>query len=522
MIRPLILFVVCFGILLRTLVPTIYTLDSAEFITGAETLGFVHAPGYPLYLLLLHGFLQLPFGETGVTGNVFSALCLALTVPLVYAILRRLTDDKNVAFSVALVFAWSYYVWLTGLFAEVYALQLLSLAGCGWVIFFPLTPSSPSPTGGEGEQKFLAFYGGCEGGRVGKLLANLKYPFFTYQIYFIGILYGLAVAVHPMNILFAPGMVLAFRLRKIAWRESLLAGGVAVLIFGVTLLYFPIRAGQHPALNMAGQYDWQGNFQAQDLSTPAGMVWMLTGQQFESLMFAEGILPSAGQLTEFFGWFVGNWLGFGFLLGMGGLYALYKEKRGIFWVWVVWFLPYTYFYLTYGAQDKDMMLAPLYVLWAGVLAVGLKALLDNFPPLLKTALLVGLPLLMLAVNFPLLDLSDETSVRERSEALLENLPSDARVFGEWRTMSPLAYYQIVQRERPDLHLYNLFLFPKSDLRIFVEANLARGETVIFTEGEYAQELLGMDYRYEPMPMNWTPPHDGVESLDVVRVYNQDE
>lgn len=503
MIRPLILFVVCFGILLRTLVPTIYTLDSAEFITGAETLGFVHAPGYPLYLLLLHGFLQLPFGETGVMGNVFSALCLALTVPLVYDILRRLTDDKNVAFSVALVFAWSYYVWLTGLFAEVYALQLLSLAGCFWLLLkFEQTGGispTPAPT-------MLS---------VGTSATLIK-------IILPGLAYGLAVAVHPMNILFAPGMVLVFRLRKIAWRESLLAGGVAVLIFGVTLLYFPIRAGQHPALNMAGQYDWQGNFQAQDLSTPAGMVWMLTGQQFESLMFAEGILPSAGQLMEFFGWFVGNWLGFGFLLGMGGLYTLYKEKRRIFWMWVVWFLPYAYFYLTYGAQDKDMMLAPLYLLWVGVLTVGLKALIDNFPPLLKTGLLIGLPLLMLAVNFPLLDLSDETSVQERSEALLENLPSDARVFGEWRTMSPLAYYQIVQRERPDLHLYNLFLFPKSELRIFVEASLARGETVIFTEGEYAQELLGEAYRYEPMPMNWTPPHDGVESLDVVRVYNQDE
>lgn len=506
MIRPLILFVVCFGILLRTLVPTIYTLDSAEFIAGAETLGFVHAPGYPLYLLLLHGFLQLPFGETGVTGNVFSALCLALTVPLVYAILRRLTDDKNVAFSVALVFAWSYYVWLTGLFAEVYALQLLSLAGCFWLM------------------------GGLQASDDKSIVVQDVTPMpvepipttLSIKTILPGLAYGLAVAVHPMNILFAPGMVLAFRLRKIAWRESLLAGGVAVLIFGVTLLYFPIRAGQHPALNMAGQYDWQGNFQAQDLSTPAGMVWMLTGQQFESLMFAEGILPGAGQLTEFFGWFAGNWLGFGFLLGMGGLYALYKEKRGIFWVWVVWFLPYAYFYLTYGAQDKDMMLAPLYLLWAGVLAVGLKAFIDNFPPLLKTGLLVGLPLLMLVVNFPLLDLSDETSVRERSEALLENLPSDARVFGEWRTMSPLAYYQIVQRERPDLHLYNLFLFPKADLRIFVEASLARGETVIFTEGEYAQELLGGDYRYEPMPMNWTPPHDGVEPLDVVRVYNKDE
>ncbi|MBZ0307577.1 MAG: DUF2723 domain-containing protein, partial [Anaerolineae bacterium] len=139
------LFLLCLLVLLRTLVPTLYTLDSSEFVTGAKTLGFVHAPGYPLYLMLLHLFLKLPLGDIGWQGNLFSALCLALTAPFVYQILYRLTHSVGIALSAALIFVWSYEVWLTGLFAEVYALQLLTLAVCGWLLLFP-----PSPSVGRG------------------------------------------------------------------------------------------------------------------------------------------------------------------------------------------------------------------------------------------------------------------------------------------------------------------------------------------------------------------------------------
>ncbi|MBN1966748.1 MAG: DUF2723 domain-containing protein, partial [Anaerolineae bacterium] len=74
----LLLLAASFALLLRTVVPTIYTLDSAEFVIGAQTLGFVHAPGYPLYLTLLHLWLKLLPGDAGYAGNLFSALALAL------------------------------------------------------------------------------------------------------------------------------------------------------------------------------------------------------------------------------------------------------------------------------------------------------------------------------------------------------------------------------------------------------------------------------------------------------------
>jgi hypothetical protein len=68
-------------------------------------------------------------------------------------------------------------------------------------------------------------------------------------------------------------------------------------------------------------------------------------------------------------------------------------------------------------------------------------------------------------------------------------------------------------------LYNLFLFPKSDLRVYVAALTAQGKPVIFTEGEYARELLGDAYTYEPLPIPWA--HPDFEPLDVVKLSQQE-
>src|SRR5438105_3531321 len=90
-------FGVCLLILLRTMVPTLYTLDSAELATGVATLGIVHAPGYPLYLVIAHLFTLLPIGDIAFRVNLFSALCLALTAPAVYGLIVELLGDRIIA-----------------------------------------------------------------------------------------------------------------------------------------------------------------------------------------------------------------------------------------------------------------------------------------------------------------------------------------------------------------------------------------------------------------------------------------
>ena len=60
-------FVVPFALYVFTMAPTVYGLDSAELTTGAYTLGIVHSPGAPTYMLLGHLFskilVMLAFGS---------------------------------------------------------------------------------------------------------------------------------------------------------------------------------------------------------------------------------------------------------------------------------------------------------------------------------------------------------------------------------------------------------------------------------------------------------------------------
>lgn len=479
---PVLLFLLSLGVLLRTVVPTLYTLDSAEFVIGAEALGIVHAPGYPLYLTLLHLWLKLPLGDAGYAGNLFSALALALTTPLLYLTLRRITRTTGVALSVTLLFVWSYYVWTVGLFAEVYAPQVLTLTLAGALLARLADPDSNS----------LATTNGA-----------------TLPL-LIGLAYGLAVAMHPASILFAPGVALCFLLRRVPWRWSLLAAALAALIALVTLLYFPIRFAADPALNLAGAYDAAGTFLPRDLSTPEGILWLVSGQQFESLFFAEGVLPSPGQLGEVLTLFAGNWLGFGLVLGLYGLFVWAQARRGVLWAWLALFGPYTFFYATYGAGDKALMFGPSLLLWTAPLAVGLREIMRQIAPRWRAALLIALPVLALLVNFPLLDLSGDTSVRERSELFMAAAPPEAVVFARWYDITPLEYLHIVEGARPDLRLYNLFLFPRASLRAYVESLLAAGETVWLVDVDAATWLPGVNFTEIAL----TPDDPGVPGFAV--------
>ena len=113
---------------LRTAAPTVYGLDSAELTTGAYTLGIVHAPGAPLYLLVGHAFTWLPIGDVGFRLNLLSVCTSALTAAFLFEIVRRLTEDTAIALGTAWFVALTYYVWLGGVAAELYGPQGCILA----------------------------------------------------------------------------------------------------------------------------------------------------------------------------------------------------------------------------------------------------------------------------------------------------------------------------------------------------------------------------------------------------------
>jgi hypothetical protein len=424
---PLGLFGLVFSTLLLTVAPTVYTLDSAEFALGAKTLGLVHAPGYPLYLVIAHLFTYLPVGDIAYRVNLFSALCLALTAPIFYLMIGSLIEDRWIAATSALVFVWSHYSWINGIVAEVYGPQLLTLSATGWLM--------------------ARLYRQAQSGHPGWQLALLT-----------GVSYGIAVAMVPTSILFAPGLVAAYLLLRIPWKTALFAALLAVGIFAASLLYFPLRYQADPKINVEGTFDPSGHFHPIDLQNPTGIWKVVKGEQFKSLFFAEGYLPTIAQVKDFAGWFGGNFLGIGIILGLIGGYVLYTQKRGIFGVWLCALLPYTYFFLAYGAEDVEMMFSPTYLVWAVALAYGLHWALDGQGLRFKQGVSVALIGLFLVVNFPLANVSDDRSVRDQSEAILAYLPADSLVFGQWLDVVPLQYLQEAEDSRPDITLYNVALF----------------------------------------------------------------
>jgi hypothetical protein len=469
-VLPLALFSLSLSVLLRTVAPTVYALDSGEFVIAAKQLGIVHGPGYPLYLMVLHIFLRLPIGDLGFRGNLFSALCLAATVPVLYTFLVRIVTIRWIAAITTLLWVWSYYVWSIGLFAEVYAPQLFTLSLFGWALL--------------------------------KLKTEHPHP---YQPLGIGALFGIAVAMCPSSVLFAPGLVVAFLQHRISWQLRITSAALALVLFVTVQLYFPWRYAAQPAFNLAGTYDANGSFQPIRLDTLSGLTWFIAGGQFEGLFFEEGIIPTGEQISQVFQLYNHNFLGFGLVLGIVGAVALIRQSKQGFGLWLIFFAPYTYFYTTYGAGDKQLMFGPSFLLWTVPLAFGLRWMMQRLSGKVVYGLL-ALPIISLVIFWPQLDLSTETSVHQRAEVLLERVPPHAVIFGQWHDLVPVQYLYYLEGRRSDVRLINLFLFPQPNLARYLDHLTALKEPVVFISSRLNPDA------HLPSSIAWLFSRYGVDTI----------
>lgn len=121
--------------------------DTAKLEFVGKVLGTPHATGYPLYILVSHLAGLVPIGSLATRINLLSALCAAVAVGIVYAILRALEVSRLCAVAASLIFAFTSTLWSQAVIAEVYALQeaLMALAilccirwwkggGSGWAV----------------------------------------------------------------------------------------------------------------------------------------------------------------------------------------------------------------------------------------------------------------------------------------------------------------------------------------------------------------------------------------------------
>jgi hypothetical protein len=414
---------------LRTLAPTVFSLDSAELTLAAFSLGLAHSPGYPVYLLLGHLFTYLPFADLGYRLNLLSAVANVGTVALLALLVQRLCGQLLPALVAALSYAFCFYVWSLSVVAEVYTLQGLFLvtilcALCQW----------------------------HDAGKLGWL-------------YLAAAFVGLATANNPSTVLWWPGLLL------LAWRApqrkqlSAADGWKVVALFLLALtpvLYLPLRSAARPDFVQAGHFDASGRFHALDLTQIDNLFWYLSGRQFAFGLSGYSLAGYAREAMRFGTWLWAAFLGIGLPLGAIGVWTLWQRTRLFAVALLLTALPHALFFIGYGAVDKETMFLPVYLIWAVLLGVGVARVLQALPKQLHLVALL-LPASLLLVNLPYADVSDFRGPYELAENRLLEAEEGALYLATWGDAELMRYHQMVLGLRQDVAVVNLFFIAPEDL-----------------------------------------------------------
>ena len=215
-------FIASLAVYTRTIAPTVPFWDGGEFIAASYILGIPHPPGSPLYILIGRLFTLLPDMGLGIAWLVNFSSCLfsALTVTAVYLVIVKavtLNRDRNglslseslvvccSALTGALLLAFSDTFWFNAVEAEVYALSMLIMMGCTWLILHWIEKHEQN-----GSERYL---------------------FLVVYLAFLGI------AVHMFTMLVLPAALLCvvFSDRAIRWNLKLilLCGVIGMILFSV-------------------------------------------------------------------------------------------------------------------------------------------------------------------------------------------------------------------------------------------------------------------------------------------------
>jgi len=450
---PVLVFGGTFAVYLRTLAPTVYALDSAEYVAAAYNLGVPHPTGYPLYLLLGKLFTFLPVGDVAYRMNLMSAFFASGTVLVVYQLSYLLSRRVLISASVAGYLAFSFYFWASAVAAEVYSLHAF-LTAC--TIYL------------------LVYWHRGGGNRL---------------LYLAGALWGLSFGNHMTTALLGPAfaffVVEGLYRRRVGVRQMALLAACFLLPLAI-YIYIPIRyfAEVHPYA--LGGYNSDGVFIRTDTSTIRGMWIVLTAQQFEPFFFVHRGLDLVYQLGQVTYWLAANFLGVGLTLGLLGIVQNYLvDRRRLIFLGLI-FVPSVVFFASYGSLDRPFMFLIGYLVWAVWMLDGLYLLqnhLERFgesrwlgrvtarmklriPVERFTAVSLLLPVVALMINFSYADLSSFTIIKDRYPNILNSFEANSLVVAWWPDSAPMYYFQQVERLRTDVQVVDRYLISAED-----EANL---------------------------------------------------
>ncbi len=464
------LFMAALALYAATAAPGVLDGDFGEFQTVIYNLGVTHT-GYPLYFLLAKLWtLALPVGTIAYRANVLSSFFGALTLVLLYALLRTLTERRAVALLVAMLFGLSRVQWSQAVIPDVYTLNSFFIV---LVLWFALL------------------------WRAGRI-----------PLWWLAFAYGLSLTHHRTMLWFAPALAIfvvwgagkqLFQPRL--WLTGLLALCAPLLLY----LYIPLRGASDVGVEYHAQ-NFADMILASNVSVwlkfgPPGFLWERIAQVYLPLLVEQFTVV-------------------GFALGLFGIGALASQRvpRGFpanvpprQWLGLLLLahLGETAFAIVFWVVDSEIFFIPSYLTFLLFVGIGLAVLCDalqarraskNSARAAQGALLLGVALVaafLLWNNYARNDQSRNDDADARwQEILAEPLEKGAVLMGPWEDLTPFEYHYYVENERRDLkrdkivvYRDQLKLVPQSDAAARVREELQKGTVVYLTRHPADTETL---------------------------------
>lgn len=348
------LSIVAFALYCYTLAPGLtwshFGADGGELIAAAVTNGVPHPPGYPLYTMILQGWLAVaqliwPATDLARFGNLLSACFGASSVAvtgLVFtrlqaegeskSVTRRLHPRPTLLITLAVCLAWATapLFWKQVIITEVYAFHALLIALLGWAL----------------------------------IVRNGRTSFLTIIIAF-------GIAHHLTFILLLPGVVYWLWIQEGRWTSdrgprtlgTILVRLVPGLMLGLIFyLRLPIAASGDSPVNWGYADNW------------AGFWWLTSAAAYRDYLFG---VPVASLFDRVAAWafsITSQFTPVGLAISLVGLAHWDKDRPELRNLGLLWLLPVSLYSISYYTRDSTIYLLPCIWLMAIWLGTGLQSI----------------------------------------------------------------------------------------------------------------------------------------------------